>query len=782
MKHKILGQLEFDRIQEAVRSEAVTALGQKLAGRMRPSSDPDKVQQRLDETADGATILRLRGGLPVAAVPDITTSLKRAEIGGVLDGTEFAGIVRVLRTVTAIDDFLTDLHENVDLRRVYQMQAQLTLLPGLLRELQRSIDEEGNVTDEASPELHGIRRRMHAMERDIRERMEGYTRGNSAQYLSEPIITIRDDRYVIPVKAENRGRFGGVVHDQSATGQTLFIEPQAVVDLNNRMRETQVAERQEIMRVLTDLSAKVAPETDGLRTDASVLGHLDLINAKARYAALIKATEPTISDAGVVDLRQARHPLIDQHKVVPNDIVLGGDYQSIVITGPNTGGKTVTLKTLGLLSLMAQAGLFIPVDEHSTVKVFSNVFADIGDEQSIEQNLSTFSSHMTNVVAILRDLDKDSLALFDELGAGTDPQEGAALAISILDAVGTVGAYVVDTTHYPELKLYGYNTPGTTNASMAFDGDTLQPTYRLQIGVPGRSNAFEISTRLGLDQTIVDRAKLLISDDEHDLNNMIADLEKERQAAAMTDSDLQEKLDEATKLHGQLQAAYADLKMRQDKELQAARDQANKMVADTQAEADQIIKSLRKMQRGGANDAGVIDAQTRLHQLHQDTPLAKNKVLKKARNTAALRAGDTVKVLQYGQTGTLLKQQGNHEWQVQVGIMKMAVPESGLEKVGTPETEQPRTARTHVQGAGSGPSTTLDLRGQRYAEAMSNLDKYIDEALLANYPTVTIIHGLGTGAIRNGVAEYLKNNRNVARFGYAPANAGGSGATIVVFR
>jgi DNA mismatch repair protein MutS2 len=372
--------------------------------------------------------------------------------------------------------------------------------------------------------------------------------------------------------------------------------------------------------------------------------------------------------------------------------------------------------------------------------------------------------------------------LFDELGAGTDPQEGAALAISILDAVGTVGAYVVDTTHYPELKLYGYNTPGTTNASMAFDGDTLQPTYRLQIGVPGRSNAFEISTRLGLDQTIVDRAKLLISDDEHDLNNMIADLEKERQAAAMTDSDLQEKLDEATKLHGQLQAAYADLKMRQDKELQAARDQANKMVADTQAEADQIIKSLRKMQRGGANDAGVIDAQTRLHQLHQDTPLAKNKVLKKARNTAALRAGDTVKVLQYGQTGTLLKQQGNHEWQVQIGIMKMAVPESGLEKVGTPETEQPRTARTHVQGAGSGPSTTLDLRGQRYAEAMSNLDKYIDEALLANYPTVTIIHGLGTGAIRNGVTEYLKKNRNVARFGYAPANAGGSGATIVVFR
>lgn len=484
-----------------------------------------------------------------------------------------------------------------------------------------------------------------------------------------------------------------------------------------------------------------------------------------------------------MDLRQARHPLIDADKVVPNDITLGGDYQSIVITGPNTGGKTVTLKTLGLLSLMAQAGLFIPAAEHSTVKVFSNVFADIGDEQSIEQNLSTFSSHMTNVVAILGELDKDSLALFDELGAGTDPQEGAALAISILDEVGRIGAYVVDTTHYPELKLYGYNTPGTTNASMAFDMDTLQPTYRLQIGIPGRSNAFEISTRLGLDQAIVDRAKLLISDDEHDLNNMIADLEKERQAAAMTDSDLQKQLDEATKLHSQLQAAYSDLKMRQDKELQAARDKANRMVADTQAEADKIIKSLRKMQRGATvNDAGVIDAQTRLHQLHQDTPLARNKVLKKARNHATLRAGDTVKVLQYGQTGTLLKQQGNHEWQVQVGIMKMAVPESGLEKVATPATEQPHTARTHVQGAGSGPSTTLDLRGQRYAEAMTNLDKYIDAALLANYPTVTIIHGLGTGAIRNGVTEYLKKNRNVARFGYAPANAGGSGATIVYFK
>lgn len=786
MRKKILQTLEFGRIRASLGRYTVTAKGQEMAARLEPRAHADKVEEMLAETADGADVLRLRGGLPVPGLPDIAQSLKRVRIGAVLNGEELAGISRVLRTVSGVDDFLTDMAETIDLRRIYQLQDQLTVLPALERKLKTSIEDDGHVTDEASAELGSIRRAIKALEGQIRERMESFTRGNSAKYLSDPIITIRDDRYVIPVRAENKNHFGGVVHDQSASGQTLFIEPQAIVDMNNRLRQAQLREEQEVARILAELSEEVTPYIDQLFDNARVLGHFDFINAKAKYAAEIKATEPHISDNGLVDLHDARHPLLDPHKVVPNDIKLGGDYQAIVITGPNTGGKTITLKTLGLLQIMAQAGLFIPAAEDSTVAIFSNVFADIGDEQSIEQNLSTFSGHMANIVDILKYTDDHSLVLFDELGAGTDPQEGAALAIAILDAVGTIGADVVATTHYPELKLYGYNTPGTINASMAFDVDTLQPTYHLLIGVPGRSNAFEIAARLGLDGDIVDRAKLLISSDSHELNDMISDLEKERQAAAMTDSNLQRELDETTKLHNELESAYADLNTRKDAQLKEAKAKANALVMHAQDEADKIIKELRKLQTQAPHlikDNKLIDAKTRLSQLHEDEPLANNKVLRKAREKQSFKVGNTVKVLQYGQNGTLVQKLDNKQWQVQVGIIKLTVAEDGLEKLKEPNQTKPKRQVAHVQGgANSGPGATLDLRGQRYAEAMANLDRYIDAALLANYPTVTIVHGLGTGAIRNGVTEYLKRNRNVKKFGYAPANAGGSGATIVVFK
>lgn len=785
MRKKILQTLEFGRIRAGLQRYTVTAKGQEMAARLEPRSHADKVQEMLDETADGVDVLRLKGGLPVPGLPDIAQSLKRVRIGAVLNGEELAGISRVLRTVSGVDDFLTDMSETLDMRRIYQMQEQLTVLPALERRLKTAIEDDGHVTDVASEELGNIRRAIKTTEGQIRERMESFTRGNNAKYLSDPIITIRDDRYVIPVRAENKNHFGGVVHDQSASGQTLFIEPQAIVDMNNRLRQAQLREEQEVARILAELSEEVAPYIDQLFDNARVLGHFDFINAKAKYAAEIKATEPNISDKGIVDLHQARHPLLDQKKVVPNDIKLGGKYQAIVITGPNTGGKTITLKTLGLLQIMAQAGLFIPAEDESTVAIFSNVFADIGDEQSIEQNLSTFSGHMANTVDILDYIDDRSLVLFDELGAGTDPQEGAALAIAILDAVGEVGADVVATTHYPELKLYGYNTPGTINASMAFDVDTLQPTYHLLIGVPGRSNAFEISTRLGLNPQIVERAKLLISSDSHELNDMISDLEKERQAAAMTDSNLQRELDEATRLHNELDSAYADLNARKDAQLKEAKTKANALVMHAQAEADKIIKELRKLQTQAPRmikDNQLIDAKTRLSQLHEDEPLANNKVLRKAKAKQELKVGNTVKVLQYGQNGTIVQKLDNHQWQVQVGIIKMAVAEDGLEKLKEPNQTKPKRQVAHVQGGTSGPGATLDLRGQRYAEAMANLDRYIDAALLANYPTVTIVHGLGTGAIRNGVTEYLKRNRNVKKFGYAPANAGGSGATIVNFK
>ncbi|WDF83398.1 endonuclease MutS2 [Lacticaseibacillus pabuli] len=785
MHKKILKTLEFDQIRADLQKQAVTEKGQAMASRLEPRAHADKVQQMLDETYDGAKLLRLKGGIPVPALPDISASLKRVRIGAALNGTELAGISRVLQTVDGLVAFFDDIEELIELRRLYDLRGELSDLPALSRRLQRAIDDDGTVRDEASPELANLRRTIKTTEGQIREKMDGYTRGNSAKYLSDPIVTIRDGRYVIPVRSENKNKFGGVVHDQSASGQTLFIEPESIVNLNNKLREAQLAEQQEVNRILAVLSAEIEPEIDSLFDNARVIAYFDFINAKAKYARAIKATEPVVDDKNVVDLIQARHPLIDPAKVVANDIKLGGDYQAIVITGPNTGGKTITLKTLGLIQIMAQAGLYIPANEGSHIAVFSNVFADIGDEQSIEQNLSTFSAHMSNIISILNDLDSNALVLFDELGAGTDPQEGAALAISILDAVGEIGADVVATTHYPELKLYGYNTPGTINASMAFDIDTLQPTYHLLIGVPGRSNAFEIAQRLGLDQPIVDRAKLLISSDSHQLNDMISDLEKERQAAAMTDSDLQKELDRTTSLHNDLKKAYDELNAQKDKELKDARSKANAIVMNAQRESDSIIKELRQLQKQAPRmikDDKLISAKTKLNSLHEADPLTKNKVLKRAKKQAALKVGDSVKVLQYGQTGTIVKKLDNKQWQVQVGIMKMAVNDNGLEKIQPERDETPKRHVATVKGGMGGPGTTLDLRGQRYNEAMANLDSYIDAALLANYPTVTIVHGLGTGAIRNGVTEYLKRSRNVKKFGYAPANAGGSGATIVVFK
>lgn len=784
MNSKILKTLEYGKIRSALQGLVNTAAGTDLVAKMQPSSDPDAVQTALDETADGASILRLAGGIPVPQLENIDPALRRVDIGAMLNGRELAAIARVLKTVSAVDKFLNDLNERLELRRVYDLQQQLTALPALERRLGTAVDEDGSLTDEASPELHGIRQAVKNLEGEIRSRMENYTHGSSSKYLSDPIITIRDDRYVIPVKAEYRGQFGGVVHDQSASGQTLFIEPQAIVEMNNRLRQAQLEEQAEIERLLAELTNEVAPYTRELRNNNQVLGHFDFINAKARYAKNIKATEPEVSAENHVDLIQARHPLIDRHKVVANTITLGADYQAIVVTGPNTGGKTITLKTLGLLQLMGQSGLFIPAEAGSVIGVYSNVFADIGDEQSIEQSLSTFSAHMKTIVEILDAMDDHALILFDELGAGTDPQEGAALAIAILDAVGAAGAQVVASTHYPELKLYGYNTPGTINASMEFDAATLQPTYRLLIGVPGRSNAFDISQRLGLDPTIVTAAKSLIADDSHELNNMISDLEAQRKAAETEYLETRHQLKEAQELHDQLQKAYEEFFQERERQMDAAKDRANEIVDKAQTKAEKIVKNLRQMQlQSGTNvkENQLIEATTELKNLHQEKAKPKNRILRQAKNKQALHRGDTVKVLAYDQTGELLKQVDDKHWEVQVGIMRMTLATNEIEKVQPEKSQTPKRRVTVVKGA-TGPSTKLDLRGQRYEEAMTNLDQYIDAALLAGYAQVTIVHGLGTGAIRNGVTQYLQRNRQVKKFGFAPQNAGGSGATIVEFK
>lgn len=550
MNQRILSTLGFDKVKQQLLQFIVTAQGTNEVSELLPIADENKIQAWLNETQDGLKVHRLRGGIPIPKLENIQPHMKRIEIGADLNGIELAQVGRVLSTTSELTRFFDELSENeVDFERLYMWREQLEVLPELNRQLKQAIDDDGYVTDEASPALKAIRQNIRRSEQTIREELDSIIRGKNARYLSDALVTMRNERYVIPVKQEYKNIFGGVVHDQSASGQTLFIEPKQILEMNNRLRQQQIAERNEITRILAELSAELVPYRREITHNAYVIGKLDFINAKARLGKELKAVVPEISQANHVVFKQARHPLLDPEKAVANDIVIGEEYQAIVITGPNTGGKTITLKTLGLLQLMGQAGLPIPVEEESKMGIFTEVFADIGDEQSIEQSLSTFSSHMTNIVSVLKKVDHQSLVLFDELGAGTDPQEGAALAIAILDSLGAKGAYVMATTHYPELKVYGYNRAGTINASMEFDVDTLSPTYRLLIGVPGRSNAFEISKRLGLDNSIIEAAKQIMDGESQDLNEMIEDLENRRKMAETEYLEARHYVDESAALH-----------------------------------------------------------------------------------------------------------------------------------------------------------------------------------------------------------------------------------------
>lgn len=788
MHTRVLATLDYPEVLHQLASYTVSDAGKRLALALTPDDTAGAVHENIDRTADAMALHRLKGGYPITKTVDITPHLKRLQIGATLSGSELAQIGRVLAVVASIKNFFSDFADDQDqmLRALPDLVDQLVDLPAVTRALNRALDEDGTVLDTASSKLQGIRTGMRQTEDAVRTRLEQYTRGKEAQYLTDAIITLRDDRYVIPVKAEYKNRFGGIVHDQSASGQTFYIEPQAVLEMNNRLRQLQIDEKREIERILAELAELVAPYTNELKANADILAELDLVNAKAQYARAINATEPIIDADRYVDLIQARHPLIDPKKVVPNDIYLGKDFHTIVVTGPNTGGKTITLKTLGLLELMAQSGMFIPANEDSHVAIYDEILADIGDEQSIEQSLSTFSGHMKNIISILHVATKRSLVLFDELGAGTDPQEGASLAIAVLDYLGAMGPDVVATTHYPELKVYGYNTPQTINASMEFDITTLQPTYRLLIGTPGRSNAFDIAARLGLNQEIVDRAKQLLDGESQNLNEMIGDLENQRKAAETEYHELRHQLDEATTLHEQLNTAFEEFLKDKDTQLQKAQQQADKLVDKAQAKADKIIADLRQAQLTGSGSSvkedKLIAARTALKDLHS-TPSAKNnRVLRREKKKQTLRPGDDVQVASYGTVGTLLSKSDDTHWEVQLGILKMKVPTDELTKVEAPEDKEPKRHIVNVSNRGPAISPTLDLRGKRYEEAMHDLDQYMDEALLANYPTVTIIHGKGTGAIRNGVQEYLKQHRQIKSYKYAPPEAGGDGATIVVFK
>ena len=783
MNNKILETLEFDRIKGQLAQYLVSAAGHRELTQLVPQTDYEAVKELLTETTDGADILRLEDGIPIPQLADIKPQLKRLKIKANLNGTELAQITKVLQTSMSVKNFFDQMREKKIKLRVLTTQVdRLVTIPSITQRLVRSIDPDGRINDEASAKLHGIRQLITQTETEIHQQMERYTRGKNAKYLSDPIVTMRNDRYVIPVIARYRNKFGGVVHDQSASGQTLYIEPAAVVETNNRLRQAQIEERQEMQRVLIELSQMIAPYRHDIGQNEAILGHLDFINAKARWAHDTKATLPLLNKENHVSLRKARHPLIDPQRVVTNDIKIGEDYQAIIITGPNTGGKTITLK------LMGQSGLFIPAEEGSTIGIFDNVFADIGDEQSLEQNLSTFSGHMDGVKAILEQITSRSLVLLDELGAGTDPKEGAALAMAILDNIGSKGTMVVITTHYPELKVYGYDRAKTINASMEFDQETLKPTYKLLLGIPGRSNGLEIAQRLGISPQVIDEARTFVSDNSQDLNNMIGDLVEQRKKAREESEKLAKLVAKNEKVQRDLDKKLTRFNEQRDKLYEQARSKANHQVSMAKKKADRIIHHLRQLevqQGGNVKENELIDAQGQLNALHHDNPrLQHNSVLQRAKQKHDLHKGDAVLVKSYGQYGELLSKRGNHKWEVQIGILKMEIDENNLEKVAKKDLPREKDAKRRPRAAVRTTQTRktsarLDLRGHRYEQAMSELSNFIDHALLNNLSTVTIIHGKGTGALRKGTQQYLQSNPRVKSFSYASPNAGGDGATIV---
>ena len=785
MNSKIEKVLEFDKIRAQLAEYATSEKGKQMIKELPIEVEEKAIQNKIEETADGVELLRLKQGIPIPRLKDISFALKRLELEAGLNGRELSDILRVLTTTHEVERFFEKVEEEeIALKRIPRLVEKLESIPEVTKELEASIREDGHVLDSASPTLHGIRVGIQKTEQEIRRQMDQYLTGKNAQYLSDTIITIRNDRYVLPVKAEYKSVFGGTVHDQSATGQTLFMEPQAVVNLNNKLREYQVQEKREVERILWELSQKLMPYTNSLHQNHYLLARLDVVNAKALYANEIKATEPIIDRQNHVALWKAWHPLLDREKAVANDIILGEEYQAIVITGPNTGGKTILLKTVGVIQLMAQMGLYIPAGENSRVGIFTEIFADIGDEQSIEQNLSTFSSHMSNIVSILKQINNKSLLLIDEIGSGTDPQEGSSLAIAILDYIASKQSYVIASTHYPELKAYGYDRPKTINASMEFDGDTLQPTYQLLLGVPGRSNAFDISKRLGLPSIIIDQARGLLSEEDQDLNAMISDLEQKRRRAQRDADKMRHQLELSTQLLEDLQKETEQFKANKARLLEEAKERANTLIEQSKDDADKILSEIRELQlrskQSTVKEHEMIEKKTALTDLKHEQALKKNKVLRKEKAKKALQVGQSVEVLSFGQRGTLVEKVSEEEWVVQMGIIKMKIAIEDLAPIAeTQETKQQvivKSARSsHV-------SSELDLRGKRYEEAMKDLDLYIDAAILANYPRVTIIHGRGTGAIQQGVHKTLRSHRSVASFEFAPMNTGGNGATIVTFK
>ena len=777
MNKKILETLEFNKVKALFEPHLLTEQGLVQLKELAPTDKGDKIKQAFAEMKEMQELFVEHPHFSISGTKDIVATSKRLEMGADLNIEEFLLLKRVIFASRELKNFYDNL-ENVRLEHLANWFEKLHDFPHLQGNLQ-AINEAGFIENFASEDLARIRRKIHDSESQVRDVLQDLLK-QKAQMLTEGIIASRNGRQVLPVKNTYRNKIAGVVHDISASGNTVYIEPREVVKLSEEIASLRADERYEMIRILQELSERVRPHAAEIANDAWIIGHLDLIRAKVRFIQETEAVVPQVSEGQEIQLLHVRHPLVKN--AVANDVHFGKELTAIVITGPNTGGKTIMLKTLGLTQLMAQSGLPILADKGSRVGIFEEIFADIGDEQSIEQSLSTFSSHMTNIVDILGKVNQNSLLLLDELGAGTDPQEGAALAMSILEDLRLRQVKTMATTHYPELKAYGIETAYVQNASMEFDTASLRPTYRFMQGVPGRSNAFEIAKRLGLSDVIVGDASKQINQD-NDVNRIIEQLEEQTLESRKRLENIRQVEQENLKMNRALKKLYNELNREKETELNKAREQAAEIVDLALAESDDILKNLHSKSQLKPHE--IIEAKAKLKKLAPEkVDLSKNKVLQKAKKKRAPKVGDDIIVLSYGQRGTLTNQLKDGRWEAQVGLIKMTLEEKEFNLVQAQQEAPVKKKQVNVvkRAAGKGPQARLDLRGKRYEEAMEALDAFIDQALLNNMAQVDIIHGIGTGVIREGVTKYLQRNKQVKSFGYAPQNAGGSGATIVTFK
>ncbi|GIM47179.1 endonuclease MutS2 [Collibacillus ludicampi] len=785
MNERVLRILEFDKIKHRLMQHASTTMGREKAEALKPSSHFEEVQTWQQATEEGRTVYRLKGLIPLGGIRDIREAVKRASIGASLNAKELLDIADTVMAGRRLKKFLFTIDEEYDqgVPILTGYAAMISDLKELEDEIRECIDQNGEIVDHASPDLRRIRSELRDAHARVKEKLESMIRSSFYQkMLQEPIITIRNDRYCIPVKAEYRGTFGGIVHDQSASGATLFIEPEEVVAINNRVQELEIKEQREIERILAKLSASVGKYTEELQAGLEALAEIDFIHAKAVLANEMRAAKPILNAQGKIRLKHARHPLLDPETAVPIDVRLGDDFSLLVITGPNTGGKTVTLKTVGLLTLMAMSGLQIPALDGSELSVFDKVFADIGDEQSIEQNLSTFSSHMTNIIDILEQVDFRSLVLFDELGAGTDPTEGAALAMAILDFLVSRGAKTIATTHYSELKAYAYNNEEAINASMEFDVESLRPTYRLLIGVPGRSNAFAISERLGLRQDVIERAKTKLNAEDVQVDDLIRQLEKNQLIAEKERREAERLRRELEEERAKFEAEREKFLQQRERIIELAEEKARTVISKAEREAAEILEELRRMRREAELSYKEHELIELKKKLENAAPTRRERRrLRKASAAKEIHPGDTVVVLTFNQKGTVLEV-NERDVLVQIGAMKTKVKKDDLQPTDQPKQEtRPVVTRSH-QTAPTRVQMDLDLRGETVEEAILEIDKFLDNAVLHGFSEVSIIHGKGTGALRAGVQQFLRKHPQVKSFRPGVHGEGGTGVTIVTLK